>query len=339
MRPLPNDQCLGVYEIDGRLYIGTEHIAPNVKGLNSLEDYLLQDPPDLAQSLRWGIQCCYGMEYAYSKGLSCHRGPQAGQHLDRAGSHRQDRRLRLGRRVGSFSAGGWHPCLHFADGIVGLSGQTLEGAAFGTPTHMPPEQFTDAASCDERSDVYAFGRRLYQMTTRGHLPFLAALPRDRLPAERLRFWHEMRKLQTMVDVPQINSPVFPIIRHCLAKQPDERYQTFRELRRDLELLLLRQTGEVVEPPELQGLLASDWCRKGDSLVALGRWEEAIACYDQALAVRPRYAVAWNNKGRCLADLGRSEEAMICCDRALFLDPRSIHAWQAQSEPPRQSWAV
>ena len=149
----------------------------------------------------------------------------------------------------------------------------------------------------------------------------------------------MCRLQTMADVPQINSPLFPIIKHCLAKQPGERYQTFRELRRDLESLLLRQTGEVVEPPRVQGLSTHDWCKKGDSLAALGHLEEAIACYDQALAVSPRYAVAWNNKGRCLADLGRSEEAMICCDRALFLDPRSIHAWKQQSEPPRQSWAV
>jgi len=62
-----------VDEISGRLYIDMEYIAPNKEGLNSLDGYLLLQQPDLAQSLRWAIQICYGMEYAYSKGVRAHR--------------------------------------------------------------------------------------------------------------------------------------------------------------------------------------------------------------------------------------------------------------------------
>jgi tetratricopeptide (TPR) repeat protein/tRNA A-37 threonylcarbamoyl transferase component Bud32 len=62
-----------VDEIAGRLYLVTEYVAPNAEGLNSLEGYLQRQPPDLAQSLQWAIQCCYGMEHAFSKGLRCHR--------------------------------------------------------------------------------------------------------------------------------------------------------------------------------------------------------------------------------------------------------------------------
>jgi len=62
-----------VLEVTGRLYIGMEYIAPNEQGLNSLEGYLQQRPPDLAQSLRWAIQVCHGMEYACSKGVRAHR--------------------------------------------------------------------------------------------------------------------------------------------------------------------------------------------------------------------------------------------------------------------------
>jgi len=62
-----------VDEVEGRLYIAMEYIAPNKQGLNSLEGYLERQPPDLAQSLRWTIQFCHGMEYAYSKGVRCHR--------------------------------------------------------------------------------------------------------------------------------------------------------------------------------------------------------------------------------------------------------------------------
>ena len=316
--------CQGVYEIGGQLYIATEHISPNVSGLNSLEGYLLHDPPNLAQSLRWGIQCCHGMEYAYSRGLRCHRDLKPANILIA-----QDRTVRLadfglaGVLDESNLVDGIQ--VHVANGRVGLSGQTLTGAGIGTPTHMPPEQFTNAAACDERSDVYAFGVVLYQMATGGQLPFLAELPRDPSPAEKIRFWDEMLRLKTVNDVPQLDSPLLPIIKHCLATQPSERYQSFRELREALELLL-RQTGEVVVPPMVQGLSAHDWCNKGNSLAALGHLQEAITCYDRALAVTPRDAVALNNKGRCLSDLERSEEAMICFDHALFLNPRSLHAW-------------
>ena len=58
-----------VDKISGRLFIGIEYIAPDENGLNSLDGYLKHSPPDLSQSLCWGIQFCHGMEDAYSKGI------------------------------------------------------------------------------------------------------------------------------------------------------------------------------------------------------------------------------------------------------------------------------
>ncbi|MBN2465720.1 protein kinase, partial [candidate division WOR-3 bacterium] len=62
-----------IINIAGRLFVGLEHVAPDESGLNTLDGYLRRKPPDLAQGLRWAIQCCRGMEYAYTKGLRCHR--------------------------------------------------------------------------------------------------------------------------------------------------------------------------------------------------------------------------------------------------------------------------
>ena len=62
-----------VDEISGRLYIAMEHIASDEPGMNTLDGFLRRRPPDLAQSLRWAIQFCHGMEYAYSKGVKAHR--------------------------------------------------------------------------------------------------------------------------------------------------------------------------------------------------------------------------------------------------------------------------
>ncbi|MCQ2572575.1 MAG: serine/threonine protein kinase [Treponema sp.] len=40
---------------------------------------------------------------------------------------------------------------------------TREGIALGTPAYMPPEQFDDSSSVDNRADIYALGISLYEM--------------------------------------------------------------------------------------------------------------------------------------------------------------------------------
>ncbi|MBI4972223.1 MAG: tetratricopeptide repeat protein [Candidatus Omnitrophica bacterium] len=209
---------------------------------------------------------------------------------------------------------------------VGFSCQTVEGSGFGTPTHMPPEQFTNAASCDERSDIYSFGIVLYQMATGGNLPFLHNLPRDNSNDEHIQFWHEMHRLHSLSPVPRINSPFFPIIQRCLEKEPKKRYQSFTELRLELEPLLKKLTGEVIKIPEKKELESWEWSNKGVSLSRLGRHQEAIACYDMAIEIDPEYVEAWHNKGSAWGKLGRYQEAITCFDKALEIDPEYVEAW-------------
>jgi tetratricopeptide (TPR) repeat protein len=60
--------------------------------------------------------------------------------------------------------------------------------------------------------------------------------------------------------------------------------------------------------------------KGSALAELGRYQEAINAYDQALALKPDLYEALNNKGLVLAKLRRYEEAVTFYDQALSIKP-------------------
>ncbi|MDD5311456.1 MAG: tetratricopeptide repeat protein [Dehalococcoidia bacterium] len=315
----------GVEEISGRLYIFMEFIMPDENGINTLEGYLRRRPPDLAQSLQWAIQFCHGMEYAYTKGIRCHRDIKPANIMIGKDKMVKITDFGLAGVLGSSEPGGIIK-LNIKDKGIGLSCMTVGGASFGTPTHMPPEQFTAAAECDQRSDIYSFGIVLYQMATGGKVPFTAdpAGADEREAAGR--YWKVMEYLHAKSPVPRIDSPLYPLIERCLEKDPNKRYQTFRELREELEPLLRQQTAEVMHPPELKELEAQEWSNKGGSLFNLGKYDEAIRCLDKALELDPRIITAWNNKGASLSKLGKYEEAIRCCDKALEIDLRYVSAW-------------
>ena len=62
---------------------------------------------------------------------------------------------------------------------------------------------------------------------------------------------------------------------------------------------------------------------GNALRALGRHDDAIGSYDQALALKPDHIVALYNRGNALRDLKRHEAALAAYDRVLALEP--LHA--------------
>jgi tetratricopeptide (TPR) repeat protein len=45
-----------------------------------------------------------------------------------------------------------------------------------------------------------------------------------------------------------------------------------------------------------------------------------------LKIDPNFKDAWNDKGLCLINLGRYEEAIACYDKALKIDPDDKKAW-------------
>ncbi len=69
-----------------------------------------------------------------------------------------------------------------------------------------------------------------------------------------------------------------------------------------------------------------WNNQGYALDELGRYEEAIASYDQAVAINPDFHDTWNNRGNSLANLGRYEEAIASYDQAVAINPDFHEAW-------------
>jgi protein O-GlcNAc transferase len=65
--------------------------------------------------------------------------------------------------------------------------------------------------------------------------------------------------------------------------------------------------------------------RGITLMDLKRFEEALASYDKVIALEPRYAKAHNNRGNVLQVLKRFEEAAASYDRAVAVEPGYIDA--------------
>jgi predicted O-linked N-acetylglucosamine transferase (SPINDLY family) len=65
--------------------------------------------------------------------------------------------------------------------------------------------------------------------------------------------------------------------------------------------------------------------RGNALRNLKHFEDAVASYDRALAIRPDYAEALNNRGTTLQDLNHLEDALASYDRALAIKPDYVEA--------------
>src|SRR5439155_18068678 len=116
---------------------------------------------------------------------------------------------------------------------------TGEGRIVGTAAYMSPEQ-AEGKSLDHRTDIFSFGVILYDMAT-GERPFQG----DTTISVISSIVKDTPRSVTDIN-PALPRDIGRIVRRALVKDPEQRYQTVKDLGNDLEDLQRDlESGEIV----------------------------------------------------------------------------------------------
>ncbi len=113
--------------------------------------------------------------------------------------------------------------------VEDLTTVTKSGTVIGTVAYMSPEQLR-GKGVDHRSDIFSVGAIVYEMLT-GRRAFRGETEVDTITAV-------LREDPPVINLEQSNIPVSfqQIVRHCLEKEPENRFQSARDLAFALETL-------------------------------------------------------------------------------------------------------
>jgi serine/threonine-protein kinase len=198
--------------VDGSLpFIVMEYI----RGMNLAQKVSRHGPPEMAVAVRIIRQICRALEEAHSLGI-IHRDLKPDNIILQEKFDRPD----------------WVKIVDF--GIahrVDTQGKRLTraGRMLGTPEYASPEQFKDV-KLDSRSDIYSLGVVIFEMLT-GRVPYeagnlgalLAKILLDPVPS--INNYRQDIEPDSAMDL---------LVRKCLEKDPDNRFQTVREVRKAAE---------------------------------------------------------------------------------------------------------
>jgi eukaryotic-like serine/threonine-protein kinase len=104
---------------------------------------------------------------------------------------------------------------------------TAPDLVIGTPQYMSPEQCSVSPGIDARSDIYSLGVIIYEMLV-GHVPFTGESP----TAIMLKHLQEAAP-SVLAERPDLPATLERIVMRALAKRPEDRYQSVKELLEDL----------------------------------------------------------------------------------------------------------
>lgn len=201
---------------------GVDYLVMEFLEGETLADRLLRGPLPPEQVLKYGIEICEGLERAHRGGVT-HRDLKPGNvMLTRTGAKLMDFGL---AKAGSLP-GAPASDLTLTDPVASRP-LTQEGMIVGTFQYMSPEQI-EGKQTDARSDIFALGAVLYEMAT-GKRAFEGKNATSVIAAI-------LERNPVLISAVR---PMFPraldsVVKTCLAKDPDERWQSVRDLRTNLK---------------------------------------------------------------------------------------------------------
>ena len=217
-------------EADGMPYMALEY----VEGRNLREFIVKKGPPDLLISLSIMRQIAAALQRASELGIIHRDIKPENILLTRKGEV----------KVADFGLSCWHEGDHRQLNL------TATGVTMGTPLYMSPEQ-VEGKAVDPRTDIYSFGVTCYFMLT-GQPPFRGST------AFEVALQHVQKEPEPLTAIrPDLPPLLCEIVHKMMAKNPADRYQTCRDLLRDVARVRegLGGTTGAISPQSLQNKLA------------------------------------------------------------------------------------
>ena len=324
-------QALFVDEINEKLFIGAEFIAPDEYGRNTITDYLKQGGTSNQNILKWTAQFCYGMNQAISKGMKVHRDvkpdnlmidPNGCLKITDFGLSKFNNEFKaLNTSIGKTEKdkGGF---VSISKGLfeeskieIEENGLTNEGSFLGTILYASPEQIINSSNIDFRSDIYSFGIVLYQLISLGSFPYSLA---GKTTIESLALMH----LQE--PIVKIEHPLAPIAYKCLSRNINQRYQNFNELLKDLKIIADKLNVKLpINKTEVDASLRELYIQSY-TYRSLGDLNKAKKLITKYISLDKNDSSAWSLKGRIENEQGDIEEAIKSTLISYKLEPNNSH---------------
>jgi Tol biopolymer transport system component len=211
-----------------------EYLVMELLEGETLSDRLSKGALPLEQTLRYGIEIADAMDKAHRQGI-VHRDLKPGNvMLTKSGVKLLD----FGLAKATAPARG--PQLTSLP--TQASPVTQAGTVLGTFQYMSPEQL-EGKEADGRSDIFAFGAVLYEMAT-GRKAFSGASQASLISAILRDDPKPVSSVQSMTPL-----ALDRVVQSCLAKDPEERWQSAGDLRKELHWIA--QGGAAAQAPVSQ----------------------------------------------------------------------------------------